>query len=339
MVGSQTENRKNVPQAICRLLYVECRGKCCLCHETPIQEIHHIVPVSSGGSNAPENLAPVCASCHKRIHSSSEYPLERVKNEKESWIGNSREILFSIITSGLSAEELIRELQNFYRPKDPAQVAEFRKRLLHYVRSPYLFNNFVNIRRHWIRKDVDDSGDCWTWEEQTFRPFFSLDMRTIPFNGISPVKLETTRFKVRLILDNKQVTPQWQCAVDDPNFKLVAVMLPRAISPNEHCTMRYEYFWPSTWELPQDIYTYDVLAWIEEVEYKFSMSKRWLIESVETAGLDVLGYSWESVGEVSLEGPSFRWSANRLPLFTSCTLTHRAVGPSEAAHTNKKSRS
>ncbi len=34
----------------------------------PVEEVHHIVPLSEGGSHARDNLISLCKSCHSRIH-------------------------------------------------------------------------------------------------------------------------------------------------------------------------------------------------------------------------------------------------------------------------------
>lgn len=34
----------------------------------PVQEVHHIVPVSRGGTNSENNLMSLCRSCHNRKH-------------------------------------------------------------------------------------------------------------------------------------------------------------------------------------------------------------------------------------------------------------------------------
>lgn len=34
----------------------------------PVDEVHHIVPVSRGGTNNPNNLMSLCKSCHNKIH-------------------------------------------------------------------------------------------------------------------------------------------------------------------------------------------------------------------------------------------------------------------------------
>ena len=35
---------------------------------TPMEEVHHIVPVNRGGGNEDSNLMSVCKSCHNKIH-------------------------------------------------------------------------------------------------------------------------------------------------------------------------------------------------------------------------------------------------------------------------------
>ena len=35
---------------------------------TPVEEVHHIIPLSRGGTNQFCNLMPLCQSCHTKIH-------------------------------------------------------------------------------------------------------------------------------------------------------------------------------------------------------------------------------------------------------------------------------
>ena len=37
-------------------------------HLTPVEEVHHIIPVSKGGTHARGNLMALCQSCHTKIH-------------------------------------------------------------------------------------------------------------------------------------------------------------------------------------------------------------------------------------------------------------------------------
>ena len=34
----------------------------------PVQEVHHILPLTEGGTNEESNLVSLCKSCHSRIH-------------------------------------------------------------------------------------------------------------------------------------------------------------------------------------------------------------------------------------------------------------------------------
>jgi len=45
-------------------------GKCNICDSewTSILEIHHIRPISSGGTNDIHNLVPLCPNCHRIVH-------------------------------------------------------------------------------------------------------------------------------------------------------------------------------------------------------------------------------------------------------------------------------
>ena len=46
---------------------VEYRDECSLCGTTETLEIHHIVPISKGGTNETENLAILCDKCNRKI--------------------------------------------------------------------------------------------------------------------------------------------------------------------------------------------------------------------------------------------------------------------------------
>ena len=35
---------------------------------TPMEEVHHIVPLSSGGTHERSNLMSLCQSCHTKMH-------------------------------------------------------------------------------------------------------------------------------------------------------------------------------------------------------------------------------------------------------------------------------
>jgi len=52
--------------------------KCQYCRRLPVQNIHHIRGVTSGGSNRQSNLIGLCASCHYKVHH-GEITIEQLK--------------------------------------------------------------------------------------------------------------------------------------------------------------------------------------------------------------------------------------------------------------------
>ena len=52
--------------------YVQEHPFCERCFEegrmTPVEDVHHIIPVKEGGTHAKENLMSLCKSCHNKIH-------------------------------------------------------------------------------------------------------------------------------------------------------------------------------------------------------------------------------------------------------------------------------
>ena len=58
-----------------RYQYIKAHPLCEQCRAqnrlTPTEEVHHILPLSKGGSNETENLMALCKSCHSRITAES----------------------------------------------------------------------------------------------------------------------------------------------------------------------------------------------------------------------------------------------------------------------------
>ena len=57
-----------------RQLYIKEHPTCELCERKnilrPVEEVHHIVPLSKGGTHNDDNLMSLCKSCHSRITAS-----------------------------------------------------------------------------------------------------------------------------------------------------------------------------------------------------------------------------------------------------------------------------
>lgn len=52
--------------------YVQAHPLCEQClkqgRTTPTEEVHHIIPLSRGGTHSTDNLMSLCQSCHNKIH-------------------------------------------------------------------------------------------------------------------------------------------------------------------------------------------------------------------------------------------------------------------------------
>lgn len=57
---------------VIRKRYVAAHPLCEMCLKVgkcvPVDEVHHIVPLSRGGTNDESNLMSLCRSCHNKIH-------------------------------------------------------------------------------------------------------------------------------------------------------------------------------------------------------------------------------------------------------------------------------
>lgn len=64
---ARTKKRKH-PQRRIDAVYKRCNGECVVCGTAKDLEIHHILPISEGGTNKTENLELLCQKCHDMKH-------------------------------------------------------------------------------------------------------------------------------------------------------------------------------------------------------------------------------------------------------------------------------
>ena len=85
-------------------------GKCLLCGCNHIDEYHHIVPRSQGGSNTVNNIAGLCSDCHKGINGvhKSEEAVELLRQKKD---GCREEYKVSLLNSAMPY--LLKEMQKY----------------------------------------------------------------------------------------------------------------------------------------------------------------------------------------------------------------------------------
>ncbi len=53
---------------LCKRKIAACRGVCQRCPSSERLEVHHIIPLSRGGSNLDLNLIVLCYKCHNKRH-------------------------------------------------------------------------------------------------------------------------------------------------------------------------------------------------------------------------------------------------------------------------------
>lgn len=103
--SKSNQNEKVSPGARTKIIRRD--GGCCLrCGTSEDLEVHHIQPISQGGTNDDANLATLCVSCHHSAHGGSKTSGEIVyqKEEFTNWL-NEVEQDNSNIGHNLSAEQ------------------------------------------------------------------------------------------------------------------------------------------------------------------------------------------------------------------------------------------
>lgn len=58
-------------------------GRCSFCGDTSFLHVHHIQPISQGGSHLPENLIVLCESCHSLQHGSKSFSYNEKSNKTD----------------------------------------------------------------------------------------------------------------------------------------------------------------------------------------------------------------------------------------------------------------
>ena len=107
------KTRRKLPKAT-RKMVLECfYYSCALCmNPFTFPEIHHIQFVSLGGCNDPDNLLPLCASCHSTLHNLSQVFSESTVREIRRRAIESTKIKTLVLRRDLPKEELVRALTN-----------------------------------------------------------------------------------------------------------------------------------------------------------------------------------------------------------------------------------
>ncbi len=80
--------RKPIPESVKRQVLIEAGYRCAVptCRNLLIVDLHHIVDVQDGGGNEPENLLPLCPTCHA-LYTRGSIPQDAVKAWKVVIVG------------------------------------------------------------------------------------------------------------------------------------------------------------------------------------------------------------------------------------------------------------
>lgn len=83
-----TRKRTAIPASTQRLVLHESGYKCAnpVCRNILTLDIHHLVYVSEGGGNEPENLLPLCGHCHD-LHHRGHIPADSLRSWKVLLLG------------------------------------------------------------------------------------------------------------------------------------------------------------------------------------------------------------------------------------------------------------
>ena len=85
--------------------------RCVICHK-PFVEIHHIVPQAEGGSDEPENAAPLCAGCHD-LYGGNKEKRKQLIQMRDHWYEliekrNKGELFLEPIETDLNAHNILK---------------------------------------------------------------------------------------------------------------------------------------------------------------------------------------------------------------------------------------
>lgn len=317
--------RKNIPQALYRSLVIEARGLCSLCHELPIQQIHHIIRVSEGGANEYENLIPICATCHSKIHRLG-IEKSRLFKEKALWAKHNEEILSQIIKQHTNLTETMHALtRSFSTLTIGTEYDFFQERLNKLLSDSVVFQNFARIKTHKIKKVVTKKADCWTDENMQISPIVKMNCRTMHIRGDGITSAKQIEFSANAAINKKPIDCNVLLTRDDPTFKSFKISFGNMIMENQTLDLSFRYYWCNTWNFLSDYYSYDVLSWVDSLSYDFFLPNQYKIINVEGFLIDLFGHEWKDFGYCTWDKSRFQWKIKKPPIFCSAVVRYNAV--------------
>ena len=87
-----------IPESVAADLLAKCGRCCCICRRfAPLHlHIHHIIEVADGGTDDPDNLIPICLTCHSDVHTKTKLTRRFTPNE----LKQHRDSVFQLVADG-----------------------------------------------------------------------------------------------------------------------------------------------------------------------------------------------------------------------------------------------
>ena len=152
-------------------------GGCVLCRRTDNLHVHHIVPRSRGGKDAPDNLVTLCQDCHEKVHERKLSPShvelfkrwvrEHPVNDFSAWatVYTPDELMLGLLKVGRYVrlfKDLEKLLERWFELRPPTRYlrnTRHRRQFTYYVRPDRVYKDVRtgrvvawNRRRRWGQK-------------------------------------------------------------------------------------------------------------------------------------------------------------------------------------------
>lgn len=87
-----------IPESVASAELIKAARRCCICRRfRPLHlHIHHIIEEADGGTNDPDNLIPICISCHADVHTKTQLCRRFTHQE----LKGQRDALYRLVEQG-----------------------------------------------------------------------------------------------------------------------------------------------------------------------------------------------------------------------------------------------
>ncbi len=139
-------------------------------------------------------------------------------------------------------------------------------------------------------------------------------------DGETPIK--DIKFTANVTINKEKVNSKIVLLYDSPTNKSFQINWLKTYPSEANIEIEMEYFWKKTWNLTSDFYSYDVLAWLNEIKYEFTLPKSIKIKTVESTIIDIFNREWGFYGETIINDCKFEWIGKNAPLFSTIILKY-----------------